>query len=252
MESDTYHLMRRLEDGHWWFVARRKIIESLLASMEIPRPAEILEVGCGTGGNISMLNNFGKVTGVEQDDAAAQMARDRDLAQILSGELPEGLPVFARKFDLINLFDVIEHVKEDGASLRALSALLNPGGRIVLTVPAFPFLWSQHYDDSHHQRRYRRRDLKDLSRKHGLSLDYASYFNFWLFPPVALIRLIRKVIPYRESWSDMRQPGKWINRMLLAIFSSERHIIGKGALPFGISLIAVMSAPPHQRPNGLN
>ena len=241
MEPDTYQLMRQVEDEHWWFVARRNIIGALLDRLNLPAHAEILEVGCGTGGNIALLKRFGAVACVELDNTAAQMARDRNLAPVLYGKLPDELPEFSRQFDLVTLFDVIEHVKEDGASLRALSSMLNSGGRIVITVPAFNFLWSQHDDENHHQRRYRRRDLVGLARQCGLSLDYISYFNFWLFPSVAGVRLIRKVIPYRESWQDMRKPNEAVNRVLQSVFSSERYVVGRMSLPFGISLMAVMS-----------
>jgi SAM-dependent methyltransferase len=241
MEPDTYQLMRQIEDEHWWFVARRKIIRALLNRLQLPEQAEILEVGCGTGGNIALLKHFGAVTCVELDETAAELARDRNLAPVFCGKLPDELPEFPQRFDVVTLFDVIEHVKEDGASLQTLSSMLKPGGRIVITVPAFNFLWSQHDDENHHQRRYRRRDLVNLARQCGLSLDYISYFNFWLFPPVASVRLVRKVFPYGESWQDMRMPNKVVNSVLQSVFSSERHVVGRMSLPFGISLVAVMS-----------
>lgn len=241
MEPDTYQLMREIEDGHWWFVARRKIIRAILDRLDLPVQAELLEVGCGTGGNIALLNRFGVVTCIEQDNTAAKMARDRNIAPVFFGELPAELPELSRQFDVVALFDVLEHVNEDQASLHALAALLKPGGRIVLTVPAFNFLWSQHDDENHHKRRYRRQDLVELSKRCGLSLDYISYFNFWLFPPVAAVRLIRKIIPYGDSWRDMRQPNTAVNKVLQAIFGSERHVMGRMSLPFGISLIAVLS-----------
>jgi SAM-dependent methyltransferase len=241
MEPDTYQLMRQIEDEHWWFAARRNIIGALLDRLNLPAQAEFLEVGCGTGGNIALLKRFGAVTCIELDKIAAKIARDRNLAPVLHGKLPDELPELSRQFDVITLFDVIEHVKEDGASLQVLAPLLKSGGRIVITVPAFNFLWSQHDDENHHQRRYRRRDLAGLAQHCGLTLDYISYFNFWLFPPVAGVRLIRKVLPYQESWQDMRKPNEVVNRVLQSVFSSERHVVGRMSLPFGISLIAVMS-----------
>lgn len=241
MEKDTYQKMRQLEDEHWWFVSRRQIISGLLKKLSFIERPEVLEVGCGTGGNIAFLSKFGNLTCVEPDFHAAKIARDRNLAPVLEGELPYGLPKFDRLFDLITLFDVIEHVKEDEASLQLLSSMLKPAGRIVITVPAFDFLWSQHDDENHHYRRYRSEDLVNLARQCGLVLDYSSYFNFWLFLPVAAIRMLRKMIPYDESWQDMRMPNQVINAILQRIFSSERHIVGKRRLPFGISLMAVMS-----------
>jgi SAM-dependent methyltransferase len=233
--------MRQLEDQHWWFLARRDILQTLLHRLHLPAGARVLEVGCGTGGNIDMLGRFGTVTCVEQDPQAAQLAAQRNLAPVMPGELPDGMPQFPAPFDLITAFDVIEHVEEDLASLVTLSAMLKPGGRIVITVPAFNFLWSRHDDENHHKRRYRRPDLKRLAGEAHLSVDYVSYFNTWLFPVVAAVRLFRKFVPYRGPWQDMTMPHSLINQALRKLFSSERHAIGRICLPFGISLAAVLS-----------
>ncbi len=244
MESFTYQLMREFEDGHWWFVARRKILRDLLSTLQLPLGSDILEVGCGTGGNIEFLQAFGAVTCVESEKIAARIARERKLAPIMSGRLPNELPGFEHQFDLIVLFDVIEHIEGDGDSLVALSTLLKPGGHIVLTVPAFPFLWSQHDEENHHKRRYTRNSLSALVTSKEFSIDYISYFNFWLFPLVATIRLIRKFFQYQESWQDMRLPNKISNRILQSVFSSERYFIKrKVSLPVGISLVTVLSVP---------
>lgn len=245
METYTYQLMRELEDQHWWFVARRNILKKVLSGLQIPRSSKILEVGCGTGGNISFLQEIGELTCVESDESAAELARNRGLAQVLPGSLPDNIPKFNHPFELIVLFDVIEHVDEDGESLQALSRLLKPKGRIVLTVPAFSFLWSQHDDENQHKRRYNRKNLSRLVKSNGLSLDYISYFNFWLFPLIAGVRLIRKVIPYKGEWQDMKLPARLPNNILKSIFNSESHFIGKNYLPFGMSLIAVISNPKH-------
>lgn len=243
METYTYQLMRELEDKHWWFVARRNILKRVLSGLQLPRSSKILEVGCGTGGNIAFLQEIGELTCVESDESAAELARNRGLAQVLPGSLPEGIPKFDHQFELIVLFDVIEHVDEDSESLQALSRLLKPKGRIVLTVPAFSFLWSQHDDENQHKRRYNRKNLSQLVKSNGLSLDYISYFNFWLFPLIAGVRLIRKVIPYKGEWQDMKLPAQFPNKILKSVFNSERHFIGKNYLPFGMSLIAVISNP---------
>ncbi len=241
MEKNTYHLMRQIEDSHWWFVARRKIIETQVDSLDLPAQAQILEIGCGTGGNIALLNRFGEVTCVESNESAAKMAEDRKIAPVHSGKLPHNLPEFPQKFDVVTLFDVLEHIKDDEESLKICGSLLKPGGRIILTVPAFNYLWSQHDDENHHQRRYRRQDLVELTERCGLSLNYVSYFNFWLFPVVAAIRLFRTIIPYKSSWQDMRPPKKGVNKILQTVLSSERYILKRSSLPFGVSLIAVIS-----------
>lgn len=242
MEAHLYHLMRELEDEHWWFVARRKIIASLLETLNLPADAEILDVGCGTGGNLAILGHFGQVTGIEHDPVAAELARQRKFAPIFPGNLPDELPDLAKRFDLITLLDVIEHVEDHVASLRNLAGWLNPGGRILITVPAFNFLWSQHDDENHHKRRYRRRDLEQLAHSANLSVQYMGYFNTWLFPPVAAIRLVRKLFPGQQAFQDMRMPARLVNQALTWIFGSERRLIGRVSLPFGISLLAVVSS----------
>jgi SAM-dependent methyltransferase len=242
MRKDIYSKMRQLEDEHWWFVARRRIIQNLLETFSLPKKSEILEIGCGTGGNIALLQNYGNVICVEVDKIAAELARSRNLAPVLEGKLPKDLPELNRSFDLIVLLDVLEHVEEDEASLRVLASMVDPKGKIVITVPAFNFLWSQHDSENQHYRRYHHSDLVKMARSCGLNIEYISYFNFWLFPPVAFVRLLRKIFPYNESWRDMRMPSLWLNSVLNWIFSTERHLLGKVRVPFGISLLAVLSS----------
>ncbi len=246
MEAKLYQIMRRLEDEHWWFVARRKIIAALLQAMDVGANNKILEVGCGTGGNICFLQQFGDVTGVEHDRQAAEMARERTAAPIQQGSLPRNLPELSPPYDLVCIFDVIEHVDEDSESVAALADTLRPGGRMVITVPAFNFLWSRHDDENQHKRRYRKRDLRALAEQNGLAIDYISYFNFWLFLPVAAIRLARKIFPYKQAWQDMQLPNRWINSTLQLVFGTEKFAMGRLSLPFGISLIAALSKPSDQ------
>lgn len=239
MDPHIYQQMRSLEERHWWFAGRRKIVGEILASLDLPGHARILDAGCGTGGNLQFLSQFGDVTGVELDDGAAALARERGAWPVLKGSLPGGMPFAGQQFDLIVLLDVLEHIDDDGASLHALAALLAPRGYLVLTVPAFPFLWSPHDDEHHHKRRYRAAGLREVIENAGLRLSYLSYFNTWLFPLVAAVRLVRKVFPANEVGRDVELPGPAANSMLQAVFGSERHWIGRLSMPFGVSLLAV-------------
>lgn len=239
MDPKIYFQMRSLEEKHWWFVGRRKIVGEILTSLDLPENARILDAGCGTGGNLQFLSQFGEVTGVEFDDGAAALARERGTWPVLKGSLPDGMPFGEQQFDLIVLLDVLEHIDDDGASLRALAALLAPRGYLVLTVPAFPFLWSPHDEEHHHKRRYRATELREVIVNAGLRLSYLSHFNTWLFPLVAAIRLARKIHPANEVGRDVQLPGPALNSMLQAVFGSERRWIGRLRMPFGISLLAV-------------
>lgn len=110
MERNFYLQLRKVEDKHWWFVGRRTIIKHMLLSIDLPKKTRILDVGCGTGGNLSLLSEFGEVIGVEHDNQAVEIARTRELCKIYRGSLPDRMPFSTQKFDLAVLLDVLEHI----------------------------------------------------------------------------------------------------------------------------------------------
>jgi len=241
MDPQIYLKMRAVEDRHWWFVGRRRIIDSVIQSLHLPEHADILDVGCGTGGNLSLLQRYGRATGVELDNAARELANQRQQGEVLPGRLPDDLPFAAHSFDLVVLLDVLEHLEDDRASLAALGGLLKPGGRIVLTVPAFPMLWGPHDQTHHHKRRYRSATLRAVIMQAGLETAYLSYFNTWLFPLIAPIRLLQRLQPPGKS--DLAIPPAIVNQALTTLFASEGFLLPQVRLPFGISLLAVLKSP---------
>lgn len=241
MQPETYGIMRDIEETHWWFKGRRNIIDQMVSTLPIPNHANILEIGCGTGGNLATLAKYGAVTGIEMNESALAFARSRRVAPVDQGSLPDNLPPINKSLDLVALFDVIEHIDDDLSALQTCKELLSGNGHILLTVPAFMSLWSQHDVDNEHKRRYRRQDINKLAGDCDLEIVFFSYFNFWLFPPTALAKLSRQLVPYKQTWGDMKPPPKLINNVLYSIFSSEGKIIGKRPLPFGTSIIAALS-----------
>lgn len=239
MEPGIYEQMRAVEDSHWWFVARRSIIETVIASLQLTPNARILDVGSGTGGNLAMLSRFGSVTGIEADEMALSLCASRKAATVLKGSLPSGLPDFTQKFDLIIMLDVLEHIDDDLASLKSLERLLSPNGVIIITVPAFPFLWSDHDVQHHHKRRYKCSTLAKLFKKSGLGIQHLTYFNTWLFPFIAVVRLIRKFYPSRVTGQDIQVPPLLVNRLLGMLFRSEKRLVTHLKLPFGTSILAI-------------
>lgn len=241
MDEKLYLQMREIEDDHWWFAGRRAIVGQVLRCLHLPEHAKILDAGCGTGGNLQLLSQFGDVTAIELDDRAAEMARTRGSWPVLKGSLPDDIPFSGEgRFDLIVLLDVLEHIDNDVGSLVALSELLSPEGYLVITVPAFPILWSAHDDEHHHKRRYRAESLANTIHNAGLQLKHMSYFNAWLFPVVATIRLMRRVLPSATVGGDVRLTSSILNTVLRNILSSERHLVSRAMLPFGVSLLAVV------------
>lgn len=240
MHETLYEQMHALEDSHWWFTGRRRIVDAVIRQLKLPADARILDAGCGTGGNLTMLAHHGHVTGMEYDATAATNARKRDINQIVRGCLPDSLPFDKGTFELITLLDVLEHIENDQASLINLGNLLVPGGRLLLTVPAFPFLWGPHDTEHHHKRRYRSLNLRQCIEGAGLEVQWMSYYNSSLFPAIAAIRLLRKLVPSQAIGDELTLPPAPLNLIFHGLFAAERHLLGRVTLPFGLSLMAVV------------
>jgi SAM-dependent methyltransferase len=242
MERAVFDRMAELDQDHWWFIARRRILEALIKRVVRPlEKARVLEVGCGTGHNLAMLGRFGKLDACELDKCARAVASKRLGRQVRVAKLPD-LSMFPRNgYDLIALLDVLEHVPDDLASLRAIHMRLKPGGALLMTVPANPWMWSAHDAAHHHFRRYTKKQLEELFLRSGLEVQLLSYFNSLLFPLVAVARVLGKIT--RKDSADDKLPSAPVNWALEKIFSLERGIIGRLPMPFGVSLVAVVRRP---------
>jgi SAM-dependent methyltransferase len=243
MDPEAYLEMAQTEDRHWWFVARRAVLKDFVSAFELPPLANILEVGVGTGGNLEMLGEFGSVKGMELNPVAREIAtrKSQGRIEIRSGRCPDDIAFAGDRFNLICMFDVLEHVEEDVETLAALRQALTLDGRLLLTVPAFPWLWSGHDEFLHHKRRYTARDLASKIAAAGLRLERISYFNTLLFPFGVLSRLLNRLMPGRVG-SDAAVPAAHVNFMLRHIFSLEKVLLRYVNLPFGMSLVAVLRA----------
>lgn len=233
--------MLDIEDRHWWYCARRRVIQAVLRRFAAPA-GEVLEIGCGGGGNLAMLSEFGAVRGVEMDEDARAAAGLRH-GLVVNGWLPDGLPFSPdERFARVALLDVLEHVPDDRGALRRIRDLLVPGGQLVVTVPAYTWLWRRQDDLNHHQRRYTRPDLRAKVLAAGLEVVHASYYNTLLFPLIAGTILGNRCIG-REQKDDNLVPAPTINTLLTRVFGAERHLVPSWQLPFGASLITVARRP---------
>lgn len=240
MDAQLYRDFAAHEDSHWWFAARRAIVrEFLKAHLPVAAPRKILDVGCGTGGMLPLLQEFGEVSALDSSEEALVAARQRaPSARLWKGILPGGIPPHER-FDVVTAFDVIEHVPEVVEALAAMRDAMAPDGRLLVTVPAYMFLWSYHDELNHHQRRYTDSLLRAHLESAGLLVERTSYFNSWLLPPIAAVRLAQRFLPKPQNHSDIEAVSPWLNRTLEYVFSSERFVVSKARLPAGVSLLAL-------------
>ncbi len=239
-----------MEDVHWWFVARRRILLAILNRYMGASTAgvrRILDVGCGTGTMLTYLARFGNAEGVDIDPEAVGYCHDRGLNQVRQSAA-DSLPFDDATFELVTALDVIEHIDDDLGALREVRRVLRPGGRLLLTVPAYRFLWGRQDEINLHKRRYVSRQVRKRLQSAGFDVQRLTYMNAILFPAIAGIRLIRHVLPApEEPPSDFAFPApRPLNVLLSAVFGSERYILGRFNIPFGVSIMALAQRPVDQ------
>ena len=241
MERIIFDRMAALDQTYWWYISRRNILSSVIArEIKPPKNAQILEIGCGTGHNFPVLTRFGHVDGLEVDDSARAIASERLGHSVGSARLPELTGIADASYDLIALLDVLEHIEGDLAALTSIKKKLRTGGRILVTVPANEWMWSAHDTVHHHYRRYNRSTLGKVVANSGLRVQMMSHFNSLLFPLVAAVRVAGKVTGRSEA--DDAQPAAPLNALFKSVLGLERHLVGRVPMPFGVSLVAVLSA----------
>jgi len=241
MHPDLYREMAENQREHWWFRARREILERVIARLALPERAEVLEIGAGTGANLAMLKRYGHVSAVEMDAFARQHASAVSGVQVAYGRLPDTLPLKARSFDLICLFDVLEHIEDDCAALTQVRRLLKPGGRAVVTVPAYQWMYGAHDRAHHHVRRYTAQQVYLKARGAGLAVTKKGYFNTLLFPIIALRRIHQKIAFTLQDTTGVSLPNRFVNSILYNIFSVEKYILPAVLFPYGTSVLAILA-----------
>ena len=241
MQEQLYDYLHAIEEKHWWFLARKKIILKLIDIYSTRNENEqILDVGCGAGMMLKALEEYGNVWGLDKSEKALGYSREKvPEAQMLLGSFPRDLP--RNSFDIITVLDVLEHIDEDAKALAALKGALAPDGIAIITVPAYQFLWTNHDLANEHKRRYTVPELKQKILDAGLTIEKISYYNTFLFLPVALSKLANRFFfPHTQAHFGATPPPTWINRTLETIFSFEKRLLPFVNFPFGVSVIAVV------------
>jgi SAM-dependent methyltransferase len=241
MDIDYERQTHQVEDRHWWYRGRRTVLDGVIAGLGLPKPARILDAGCGSGRNMVELARLGGVTGVELSETSVAMARARHAGEVIAGSVLE-MPFADDSFDLAVSLDVIEHLEDDLAALRELRRTVAPGGALLVTVPAYQWLWSGHDEINHHRRRYTRRSLQRVAERAGWSQVRTTYFNSLLLPVAILLRVLDRVNRAKttESSLDLWVPPQPVNWLLERPLALEAALIARGGrIPAGLSLLAV-------------
>lgn len=239
MEIAAYAAEAAVEAEHWWFVGRRRLFAHIVGGLGITADAAILDVGTGTGTNLRLLRDLGfvEVSGVDYSPEAIRFCVEKGLGAVERGDIG-ALPFPDGRFDLVFATDVIEHVDDDLAALREIRRVLKPGGRVLLTVPAFPILWGLQDEVSHHRRRYRLGELLGLIRAAGLDPQRHFYFNYLLFLPILAARRLMRLFNIRLA-SENEVNTRWLNRLLTFVFACDVSTAPRLYPPVGVSALVV-------------
>ncbi len=241
MESDIYRLMHELEGQHWWFRGREAVLTALLGKVDLRSRPRVLDAGCGAGRNLQLYSRLGATEGFDPSPDAVAYCRRRGLENVRQGTMEE-IPFEASSFDLLTATDVLEHVTDDGCGMRELSRVAAPGASLILTVPAYNWLWSEEDERLGHMRRYTRPALCALARRTGWEPTFDTYFNTVLLAPIVVARKLRQLFGSRES-AELALTPRALDELLSLPMRLEARLIAAGvSIPAGVSVGLVCRA----------
>lgn len=237
MNVNEYEKMYKIEATHWWSVGKRRIIQDIMTKLNA-NTGKILDLGCGTGFTMEMFKNYGRVTGVDNSEHALKFSKLRGQFRLIQADMAQQLPFKQNKFDTVLAFDVLEHLEDDASVMNELYRVCKKGSYLIITVPAYQFMWSKHDESLHHKRRYSKKALRKAVQDAGFTLKKLSYFNAILFPIILTFRISH--IFRKEVKSDFYLPiPSFINWILLSLFNMEKYFLRKISFPFGLSLLCI-------------
>jgi SAM-dependent methyltransferase len=245
VQQAEFETMLALDARHWWYSGRRRVLRAVLDGLPMPPPrdARVLDAGCGSGRTLDDLASYGAASGIELNRLGVEAARTRG-HEVREGRV-EAIPYEDASFDLVTCLDVIEHTDDDARSLRDLRRVTKPGGRLVVTVPAHPRLWSRHDELNGHRRRYTRRSLAAAAHAGGWGVERMTGFNVTYLAPAALVRIARRGSPEQDGASELALTPPWLNPVLELPLRLEAALVRRGVdLPPGLSLLAVLGVVP--------
>jgi SAM-dependent methyltransferase len=241
-----FGLLDEIEEDHWWFVGKRLILTTLLERHAPDGP--LLDLGCGTGGLLRDWSPQRRCVGVDGSRLALQICRRKGFSCVARSELVRA-PFESGTFDAILALDVIEHLDDDVACLKEAARLCGAEGRLIVSVPAFQWLWSQHDETFEHKRRYTAAQLEHVVRRAGLEAERITYTNALLLPVAAVWRIVSyrlgvgRFAPKHDFWAIPR----WLNALLVHAYRLETWLLRSFDLPLGLSVVCIARTPQTNR-----
>ena len=241
MKKSEYARMAEHEQNYWWHLGRLEIIRTYMKRASRNRSnSAILNVGCGTGGTIDMLEKFGKVDNVDASDDAIAFVKELGYSDITKVDGID-LPFKDKTYDVVGAFDVLEHIEDHKSALSEWKRVLKDDGAIVITVPAYQWLWSEHDVSLHHRRRYTVKSLMAVAAEAGLGPEKKSYAISFSLPLVAGFRFASKVFARKaDSETSYVSVPRAINKLFTAFLKVEAKMRNTVSLPAGTSVITIL------------
>lgn len=237
MEKYLYDDLFKIEEDHWWHIARRKTVLLFISKFLKSKNPKILDIGCGTGKTMSELAEIGKAWGIDKSASAIKYCRLRGIKNIKqSSAYKTGFK--NDEFDVITLLDVLEHTDES-KTLNEIKRLIADDGVVIISVPAYSWLWSKWDIVQHHHRRYSRGDIKELLKRNGFEIVKISYMFSFLIIPVIAVRVFKSLLIKEDYTSDFSLTSNLLNKIFSIICDIERVLINTMGIPFGTSIVCV-------------
>ena len=239
-----YTRMFEMEETYWWFVARRRLVCELIDQLAMPAKSRLLDVGCGTGANLKAFGKQFERVGIDMSSAALSFCQQRGIDSLVQAKV-EDSGLEHDTFDVVTALDMLEHVDDDMLALRELWRVAKPGGFLLITVPAFGFLWSEHDEALHHRRRYTVAELESKLASAGFGEVRISYFLATLFFPILIARIVQNLTKRRiEPQATHVILPVWLNSLIVTVLDWERRLLQwTWRLPFGVSIVALAQKP---------
>lgn len=236
MEKYLYEDLYKLEDNHWWHIAKRRPVVEIIQKINSRDKLKILDVGCGTGKNMEVFSTLGEVWGLDNSKEAINFCKKRGLKNLKLATLQNN-GFKDNEFDVVTMLDVLEHIDDENSALIEVKRILKKGGCIILTVPAYGWLWSKWDEVLHHKRRYTKQALIKILEKAGFKVEKVSYMYSFLVLPVLFSRSIKSLFFSNNYGSDFKLNSKIINKLFYFLSLLEFKLSAYFNIPFGTSLV---------------